>query len=173
MYQRILVAVDDSSISRQAFSQALSLAKAFGSRLYLLHVIFPVNQEYQDASLIAFSGGFYPGGMDKVIKETWSNIEEAGLSLLQDFREEARKAGIVAEFTQKIGQPERKIVEFAKDWEADLIAIGSHGRKGLNELVVGSVSNYVLHNVSCSVLLIHPQISSELTQESAKVVEHS
>ena len=56
---------------------------------------------------------------------------------------------------------------------ADLIAIGSHGRRGLNELVLGSVSNYVLHHVSCSVLLIHPELSSDLTQEAAKVSDHS
>ena len=173
MYKRILVAVDDSPISQQAFSQALSLAKAFDSKLHLIHVILPVTQEYQDASLIAFSGGFYPGGMDKVIKETWSNIEETGLNLLQDFVEQAQKVGIVAEFTQKIGQPEREIAVFADNWSADLIAIGSHGRKGLNELVLGSVSNYVLHHVSCSVLLVHPQISSDLTQKSAKVTENS
>ncbi len=173
MYQRILVAVDDSSISRQAFSKAVSLAKALSSKLHIIHVILPVTQEYQDASLIAFSGGFYPGGMDEVVKETWSNIEEAGLSLLKNFCEQAQKVGVVAEFTQQIGQPDHEIVEFAKDWGADLIVIGSHGRRGLNELVLGSVSNYVLHHVSCSVLLVHPQESSDISQESAKVTDHS
>lgn len=171
MYQRILVAVDDSAISQQAFSKALSLAKVFASKLHLIHVIVPVTQEYQDASLIAFSGGFYPGGMDQVVKETWSNIEEAGLSLLKDFGEKAQKAGVVAEFTQKIGQPDREIVEFARDWGADLVVIGSHGRTGLNEFVLGSVSNYVLHHVSCSVLLIHPEGSLDTSQESAKIVD--
>ena len=172
MYQRILVAVDDSPVSRQAFSKAVSLAKALSSKLHIIHVITPVTQEYQDASLIAFSGGFYPGGMDEVVKETWANIEQAGLSLLQDFCEEAKKAGVVTEFTQKIGQPDQEIVEFAKDWSADLIAIGSHGRRGLNELVLGSVSNYVLHHVSCSVLLIHPQESSDITPESANLADN-
>lgn len=172
MYQRILVAVDDSSISRKAFSEALSLAKAFSANLHLIHVILPVTQEYQDASLIAFSGGFYPGGMDQVIKETWSKMEETGLSLLLDFCDQAKQAGVHAELTQKVGQPEREIVNFAQDWGADLIAIGSHGRRGLNELVLGSVSNYVLHHVSCSVLLIHPELSSDLPQEATKVSDH-
>ena len=173
MYQRILVAVDDSDISQQAFSKALSLAKAFSSELHLIHVILPVTQEYQDASLIAFSGGFYPGGMDQVIKETWSSIEEAGLNLLQDFAEKAQNMGLVAEFTQKIGQPDREIVEFAKDWGADLITIGSHGRKGLNEFVLGSVSNYVLHHVSCSVLLVHPESSADLSQEATVIADQN
>ena len=173
MYQKILVAVDNSSISQEAFRKALSLAKVLSSNLHLIHVIVPVTQEYQDASLIAFSGGFYPGGMDEVVKETWSTLEKDGLSLLQDFCEQAQQAGIVAEFTQKIGQPEREIVEFAKEWGADLIAIGSHGRRGLNEFVLGSVSNYVLHHVSCSVLLIHPQESSAIPQKSAKVADYS
>ena len=173
MYQKILVAVDNSPISQQAFDKALFLAKELAADLHLINVILPVTQEYQDASLIAFSGGFYPGGMDEVVKETWSNLEAASLSLLQDFCEQAKKAGVVAEFTQKIGQPDHEIVEFAQDWGADLIAIGSHGRRGLNELVLGSVSNYVLHHVSCSVLLVHPQVSSDISQESAKVADHS
>ena len=173
MYQKILVAVDSSPISQQAFDKALFLAQELGSDLHLINVILPVTQEYQDASLIAFSGGFYPGGMDEVVKETWSNLEAASLSLLQDFCEQAKKAGVSAELTQKIGQPDQEIVEFAKDWEADLIVIGSHGRRGLNELVLGSVSNYVLHHVSCSVLLVHPQVSSDISQESAKIADHS
>ena len=173
MYQKILVAVDDSDISRQAFSKALSLAKAFSAKLHLVHVIQPVSQEYQDASLIAFSGGFYPGGMDQVIKETWSSIEEAGWSLLQDLGAESQKVGVSAEFTQKIGQPEREIVAFAKEWGADLVTIGSHGRKGLNEFVLGSVSNHVLHHVSCSVLLVHPEVSPNRRSESAKIAEPS
>ena len=158
MYQRILVAVDNSSISQQAFSKAVSLAKALSSNLHIIHVILPVTQEYQDASLNAFSGGFYPGGMNEVVKETWSNLEASGLSLLKDFCKKSQEAGVVAEFTQKIGQPDHEIVKFAQDWGADLIVVGSHGRRGLNELVLGSVSNYVLHHVSCSVLLVHPQV---------------
>ncbi len=157
MYQRILVAVDNSSVSQQAFSKAVSLAKALSSNLHIIHVILPVTQEYQDSSLIAFSGGFYPGETNEVVKETWSNIEASGLSVLQDFCEKSKEAGVVAEFTQKIGQPDHEIVEFAKDWGADLIVVGSHGRRGLNEFVLGSVSNYVLHHVSCSVLLVHSQ----------------
>ncbi|MEM7592653.1 MAG: universal stress protein, partial [Cyanobacteria bacterium P01_A01_bin.83] len=55
------------------------------------------------------------------------------------------------------GQPAQQICESAKEWQADLIVIGSHGRKGLNELIVGSVSNYVSHHVPCAVLLVHQQ----------------
>ncbi len=157
MYQRILVAVDNSSVSQQAFSKAVSLAKALSSNLHIIHVILPVTQEYQDASLNAFSGGFYPGSINEVVKDTWSNLEASGLSLLKNFCKKSQEAGVVAEFTQKIGQPDHEIVEFAKDWGADLIVVGSHGRRGLNEFVLGSVSNYVLHHVSCSVLLVHPQ----------------
>lgn len=47
---------------------------------------------------------------------------------------------------------------FVKTWDADLIVVGSHGRKGLSEMLLGSVSNYVVHHAPCSVIIVHGQI---------------
>ena len=51
--------------------------------------------------------------------------------------------------------PERYIVESAKDWKADLIVVGSHGRGFWGRLTLGSVSNAIIHHAPCSVLIIH------------------
>ena len=56
-----------------------------------------------------------------------------------------------------MGQAAQKICEFAQTVNADLIVIGSHGRSGLSELFLGSVSNYVSHHVSSAVLIVHHQ----------------
>ena len=60
---------------------------------------------------------------------------------------------------------EQEITDLAKSWDADLIVIGSHGRKGIGELILGSVSNYVSHHVPCSVLLVHQQEQLEVSAE--------
>jgi nucleotide-binding universal stress UspA family protein len=63
--------------------------------------------------------------------------------------------GIKTEFTQIPGNPGQTIKKIAQNWDADLIVMGSRGRTGLSELVLGSVSNYVMHHAPCSVLIVH------------------
>jgi nucleotide-binding universal stress UspA family protein len=157
MYQRILVAVDNTELSQQAFQNALALAQAFAGNLHVFNVLSPLRVEYQDTTSLAFSGSYYPDTLDDVMQEEWTNIQELGWSLLRELQQQAKQKGIKAEITQRIGQPEQEITDFAKSWQADLIVLGSHGRKGVSEFLFGSVSNYVSHHVPCSVLLVHPQ----------------
>ncbi|MGF1516635.1 MAG: universal stress protein, partial [Nodosilinea sp.] len=65
--------------------------------------------------------------------------------------------------------PGRVICTLAKTWAADLIVVGSHRRKGLSELFLGSVSNYVMHHAPCSVLVVDAQTLSEATVEAASL----
>lgn len=157
MYHRILVALDESQLSQKAFEQSLLLARMFDSELQLLNVISPVEAEYQSTVALA-SNGYHVNNV-QVIEDTTVEARkftlEHKLDYLQSLVEQATQAGVAAEFVQKIGQPERQICQSAKNWEADLIVIGSHGRTGLNELLQGSVSNYVSHHVPCNVLLVH------------------
>ena len=160
MYRRILVALDESQLSQKAFEQSLLLARKFDSELQLLNVISPVEAEYQTTVALA-SNGYHANNM-QVMQDTTAEAREFTLEhkldYLQSLVEQATQAGVSAEFIQEIGQPERQICRYAKNWEADLIVIGSHGRTGLNELLKGSVSNYVSHHVPCDVLLVHQQV---------------
>ena len=169
MYENILVAVDDTELSRKAFEQALSLAKAFNANLHLLHVLSPLQTEYQDTASLAFSGAYYPNTLDEVIRERWATLEETGLELLKSLCQKATQEGVPTEFTQQIGQIDQAIVEFAKNQNVDLLVVGSHGRKGLTEFFLGSVSNYVSHHVNCSVLLVHEQEISQTEETEADV----
>ena len=155
MYNRILVAVDPSELSKQALTQAIAVAKAFQAKLHLVHILSPLQEEYQDLSSVALGTGYYPGIVDDSRQTQWQTLEEQGLELLRSLAETATSAGVSTEFIQMIGQPETKICEFAQTWGADLIVIGSHRRTGLSELFLGSVSNYVSHHVPCSVLIVH------------------
>jgi nucleotide-binding universal stress UspA family protein len=173
MYQRILVAVDNTELSQQAFQKALSLAQAFAANLHIINVLSPLRAEYQDTTSLAFSGSYYPDALDDLMQEEWANIQELGWNLLQSLKEQALQKGVKTEISQQIGQPEQEITDFAKNWQADLIVIGSHGRKGINEFLFGSVSNYVSHHVPCSVLLVHqqPEIVSLHREELSNISE--
>ncbi len=159
MYSKILVALDESQLSQKAFQQSLSLAQMFNAELQLLNVISPLEAEYQNTVSLVGSGYYsHTHTTNKTAEAEWQMRVENRLDYLQSLVEQAAQAGITAEFTQEIGQPEHQICESAKNWEADLIVIGSHGRKGLNELLQGSVSNYVSHHVPCDVMLVHQKI---------------
>ena len=64
------------------------------------------------------------------------------------------------------GNPGRSICELASTWEADLILVGSRGLKGLKEMFLGSVSNYVTHHAPCSVLIVRTEIANESNSDS-------
>ena len=160
MYRRILVALDGSQLSQEVFQQGLSLAQMFDAELQLLHVISPLKAEYQNTVSLAGSG-YYSNNVNETAEEQWQLLVENRLDYLQSLAETAIEAGVSAEFVQEIGQPEHQICKSAKDWEADLIVVGSHGRKGLSELFLGSVSNYVSHHIPCDVLLVRQQVKSE------------
>ena len=154
MYRRIIAALDNSPLSQQAFQQSLFLAQMFDAQLQLLNVISASEAEYRDQISLAGSG-YYTDHLNETAQETWETEVEDKSDFLPSLAEKAANAGVSVEFIQEIGQPELQICKSAKDWEADLIVIGSHGRTGLNELLMGSVSNYVSHHVSCSVLIVH------------------
>ncbi len=157
MYSKILVALDESQLSRQAFEQSLSLAKVFNAELQLVNVIYPLEAKYQNTvSLIG--SGYHSHTTNETAEAEWEDLVLNRLNYLQSLVDEATQVGVTADLVQEIGQPAQQICKSAKDWQADLIVLGSHGRKGLNELVMGSVSNYVSHHVPCDVLLVHQQV---------------
>ena len=120
----------------------------------LLNVVSPLEAKYQNTvSLIG--SGYRSDGTNEVAEAEWQTLVANRLDYLQSLVNEAEDAGITTDLVQEIGQPAQQICESASEWQADLIVIGSHGRKGLNELIVGSVSNYVSHHVPCAVLLVH------------------
>ena len=88
------------------------------------------------------------------------DYEKRGLEALQVYANKAIAVGVSTEFTQNSGNPGRTICEMAQIWGADLIVIGHRGLSRLNELLLGSVSNYVLHHAPCAVFTVHNQSPS-------------
>jgi nucleotide-binding universal stress UspA family protein len=156
MFQKILVALDQSETSQQVLEKAIDIAKTNQARLMLLHVLAPINEVYP---LPIYPGvdGIYTAQHDAVVRaaqDKFSLVEQVGLDHLRSQVSAASVQGIPAEFTQALGAPNTVICDLAKSWGADLIVMGRRGRSGLAELVLGSVSNYVMHHACCSVLVV-------------------
>ena len=74
---------------------------------------------------------------------------------LQTYVEQATAIGITTEAKCQVGHPGSLIRDLAKNWNADLIVMGRRGLNSLQEVFLGSVSNYILHHAPCSVLVVH------------------
>lgn len=143
MFQRILVALDNSDIGRAVFEQALQLAEKTHARLMLLHVL-------SDAEV------GYPTGqnLDSHLDQ-WDECKQQGLTLLRSHQQTASQAGVETEILQTPGAAPTMICNFAKHWGADLIVVGQRELSGLQRMIRGSVSNYVVHYAPCSVMTVH------------------
>ncbi len=172
MIDKILAGIDYSDKNQAVFDSALSLAKSTGASLMLLNVISEKETEYP----VLPTSAYYPYPMlddrdYKIYEERLTEYKQLGLCFLQDLTEKALSIGIEAEYTQLTGNPGAMICELAHNWEADLIIVGSRGLKGIKEMFVGSVSNYVSHHAPCSVLILRTVINEELNSHSVSSEE--
>lgn len=166
MFKRVLVAFDPLKPSPALLEKALAIAKVMGAHLKLLNVL---TVEGDGTYLMADPGvvGYSHALNDwNVFQESYHRYQEKSLANLQQLSDQAAAAGVPAEYSQRSGTPGRCICEVAREWDADLVMVGSHGRTGLKELLLGSVSNYVVHHSPCSVMVVHPE-SREAAPEAA------
>lgn len=172
MFAKILVAIDSSKISEIVFDKALDLAKTSGASIMLLHVLsYEEGMPYLPTSL----GREYYAGLSgkalEIYQQQCKDCENQGLNLLQSLANRAIAVGCSTEFSQNHGSPGQTICDLASNWQADLIVMGRRGRTGINELILGSVSNYVLHHACCSVLVVqHLANKASVTQTEQAIV---
>jgi nucleotide-binding universal stress UspA family protein len=165
MINKILIAVDRSQNSKSVFNTAVSLAKTTGSDLMLLHVLSVKEEDHP----LTPTYTYYPIVEEynyETYQKEYAKYEQRGIEFLQNLTQEATAAGVKTEFTQLAGNPGRMICQLASNWSADLILVGSRGLKGLKEMFLGSVSNYVIHHAPCSVLIVR-NVSTESKPMSA------
>jgi len=90
---------------------------------------------------------------------------EEAQTLLKRYYDEAMSHGVPTYSDYRVGEAGSLLCEVAQDWGADLIVVGRRGRTGLVEALLGSVSNHVVHNAPCSVLVIQ-QVEPEPPPEA-------
>ncbi len=152
MYQKILVAVDNSPIAQRVIDVALALAKIVNGELMLLHVL----SQNADESPISFAPYASSYSIDLIEKfhEDWKQYQQESLQQLETWVQQAQEAGINCNFRQENGNPGPIICGIADEWKAELIIMGRRGHSMASELLLGSVSSYVIHRSHCSIHIV-------------------
>jgi nucleotide-binding universal stress UspA family protein len=142
---RILLAIDESHFSEEALRTVLAQMRTRGAEVRVLNVIDPVS-------------GYVSADLFPHLVAHTARIEEdrqkQAKELVRGAARKLRKAGFKASEIVDIGDPKTKIVEHARKWRADLVVLGSHGLKGLDRFLMGSVSEAVSHHADCSVEIV-------------------
>lgn len=147
MYKRIMVAIDSSATASKALKEAVQLAKSVGAELCIVHA--------EDESLLEQHGMGIGTYID--VEKAEAAIRAAGNRLLDDAAAVATAEGIAAE--KKLFASGKKrvpdlIAEGATEWQADLIVVGTHGRRGFERMIVGSVAEKLVRVAGTSLLLV-------------------
>ena len=146
MYRRIFVPVDGSPTSTLGLKHALGLAKDQRARVRVLNVI--------DETVITSAIDPY-GAID--LTEVLQSLEAEGKDAIEKATSLAKRNGVTADAAQVPSHSRyvsQVILENAKKWRADLIVMGTHGRRGFNRLLLGSDAERVLRESPVPVLLV-------------------
>lgn len=142
---KVLLAIESSDFSAAAVDAIRRQFRPERSEIYLLHVTDPM------VYLPLYDGALQnPTQIERIREE---NMKEAQ-GLLGQMAERLREMGYRVETAIEEGEPRTTIVDYAERVKADLILVGSHGRRGLPRLLLGSVSEYVARHAGCSVEII-------------------
>lgn len=144
MYQKILVPIDGSDTSARGLSEAMKLAKDQRAAIRLIHVV-------NELMVVAtYEGTLYSGELIQALRE-------GGQKVLDKARATVAAAGIPVEvelLEAHGGQAGHAIVKDAERSQADIIVLGTHGRRGLSRLVMGSDAEQVVREAKVPVLLV-------------------
>jgi len=144
MYRRILVPVDGSKTAALGLSEAIRLAKNQRAKMRLVYVVDKM------AIIGVVEAGLDPGPV-------LARLARSGRRLLEQARLRAKKAGVDSEIA--LYQPVSKrvadtILSETKKWRADLIVMGTHGRRGVRRMVLGSDAEQIIRQADVPVLLV-------------------
>jgi nucleotide-binding universal stress UspA family protein len=150
MYERILVPVDGSSTSDLGLTEAIKLARLTGGRLVLLHLVDTV-------AAAAIPGVAAPAS------RLFEAMRECGEEILAKTRRAVEDAGIPAEsvlLDTVSGRVSDLVVEEARKQRADLIVMGTHGRRGVGRVLLGSDAEQVVRTAPVPVLLVRARATA-------------
>jgi universal stress protein A len=141
---RILVPTDFSELANLAVDYGAAIAEQFQSELHLLHVV-------DDYYVLAPEGQLMLPDRVEYLTDLKAVSEQELAKLPANSKSNSR----ISRHTM-VGRPFEGIVAYAKDHQIDLIVIGSHGRRGLSHLLLGSVAERVVRIAGCPVLTVRP-----------------
>lgn len=149
MYQRILVAIDGSETSVLAFDAALRIARKTNAELEPIYVI--------DAPMMAYNiPGFDPASLRNSMMTEGTRVTNEALAKMH--QQKVKGAARIAEVDAFGDGVAQRLLVAANELNADLVVLGSHGRRGFQRLLLGSVAERFIRIATCQVLLV-PSVS--------------
>ena len=141
---KIVLAIDGSKFSEAAAQAVITQGQPESTEIQVLHVVEPPSR------LVARE----MGGYDRALDAVWETETKEAQALVTKVADRLRSKGLKVTTTVEQGDPQSKIIEAASKWRANLIVVGSHGRKGLEHFLLGSVSDAVARHAGCSVEIV-------------------
>ncbi len=145
MYRHLLVTLDGTPRAESVIPHSIDVARSMAAEMTLLRIVDAAGADWSER-----------GALGKSALEAASRtaLTEQAQDYLDRVAEQVRRSGVNVNTLVRQGPPARQIVDTAKDIDADVIAIATHSRRGINRLMFGSVAEEVLHSSSIPVLLV-------------------
>jgi nucleotide-binding universal stress UspA family protein len=143
MYQKILVPIDGSETAALGLNEAIRLAKNQGAKIRLMHVVNEMILTLPEAYV----------DLDRVVEA----LRSSGRTILANGEATVRSAGVEVDTTlvEAMGNAAGdQIIQHAKEWGAELIVCGTHGRRGIRRIVLGSDAEYIVRYTPVPILLV-------------------
>ena len=147
MYKRILVPYDGTQLSDRAVAEAIAFAKNVGSKLILLYVVPPAH--------VSVGGDHTSPAMREIESQHAEESRKVATAMLERVRQRVADAGVECDVEVRLdASPYEMIIATREDLGCDLIMMASHGRRGLQGLLLGSETVKVLTHCTAPVLVV-------------------
>jgi nucleotide-binding universal stress UspA family protein len=138
---KVLMGIDDSKYAGGVVRAFAAQFRAENTEVLVLHVLQPM-------------GLSAPPEMAMGYAPELADLKQPAHELVERIANELRSAGFKAESAVEVGDVRERILDSAVEWRADLIVMGSHGQRGLQRFLLGSVAEFVARHAKCSVEII-------------------
>lgn len=150
MYKRIMVALDQSFMTQPVLSAAINLAKATQASLSLCHAVDETILAHREVAMM----------LPNSVGKTEARLHLGAQSFLERQAEAVRAAGIEVDIrvveSEKLSVSDM-LLDAARDWQADLLVLGSHGQRGIERFFVGSTAERLVRKANISLLLVRDE----------------
>lgn len=151
---KVLLAVDGSACSEAAVERLVQGFRPGDTEVRVLHAV-----EWMKEMPVSFQFGQGPAAGHDVFESRKRSFEQAE-QLVSRVAGQLEMAGFRTSVTTPDADPRHAIIDAAGQWPADLIVMGSHGRRGLNRFLLGSVAESVVRHAACSVEIVRTPVAA-------------
>ena len=161
--KNILVAIDFSQFTDAVLAEAVRLSSALNTKLWILHVASNESQTlvFEPTQFTGFSPDMITPGDVQLARDISADEIKREHAELLTISSKLRNDGVEAQTLLLKGDPARLILEKAKELEAEMIILGSHGHGRLHKALLGSVSESIIRHAECKILIVPSQGAAE------------